>query len=149
MKQALIRFSLLPILATFVISGCATTRPKRVDAQDPNAQINALQSELMAKDQQIQDLQYQLNNAQAPVPSTNFTSGSSSDSSDKYNLLRVSGVSGMDVQKALRRAGFDPGPIDGRLGKKTRSAIKAFQKQQGLTADGIIGEKTWSSLRSA
>ncbi len=149
MKQALIRFSLLPILTIFVVSGCATTRPKRVDAQDPNAQISALQNELMAKDQQIQDLQYQLNNAQAPVPSTNFTSGSSSDSSDKYNLLRVSGVSGTDVQKALRRAGFDPGPIDGRLGKKTRSAIKAFQKREGLTADGIIGEKTWSALRSA
>ena len=36
-------------------------------AQDPNAQISTLQSELAAKDQQIQDLQYQLDNAQALI----------------------------------------------------------------------------------
>ncbi len=149
MKRQIIQLSLLPLLAVFVMTGCATTRPKKVDAQDPNAHISSLQSELAAKDQQIQDLQYQLDNAQAPLPSTNFTSGSSSGSSDKYNLLRVSGVSGSDVQKALKRAGYDPGPVDGRLGKKTKSAIKAFQKNQGLTADGIIGEKTWSALRAS
>ncbi len=149
MKRQIIQLSLLPLLAVFVISGCATTRPKKVDSQDPNAHISSLQGELAAKDQQIQDLQYQLDNAQAPLASTNFTSGSSSGSSDKYNLLRVSGVSGTDVQKALKRAGYDPGLVDGRLGKKTRSAIKAFQKSQGLTADGIIGEKTWSALRAS
>ncbi len=148
MKRQLIHLGLLPMIAMFVVSGCATTRPKKVDAQDPNAQVATLQSELAAKDQQIQDLQYQLDNAQSPLPSTNFSSGSSSGSSDKYNLLRVSGVSGTDVQKALKRAGYDPGPVDGRLGKKTKSAIKAFQRKQGLTADGIIGEKTWSALRA-
>ncbi len=149
MKRQTIQLSLLPLLTLFVISGCATTRPKKVEAHDPNAHISSLQSELAAKDQQIQDLQYQLDNAQAPLPNTNFSSSSFSGSSDKYNLLRVSGVSGTDVQKALKRAGYDPGPVDGRLGKKTKSAIKAFQKGQGLTADGIIGEKTWSALRSS
>ena len=54
----------------------------------------------------------------------------------------------MDLQAALKRAGYDPGALDGKLGKKTRSAVKAFQKKNGLTADGVVGEKTWAALRS-
>ncbi len=53
------------------------------------------------------------------------------------------------LQKALRRAGYDPGPIDGRIGKKTRAAVKAFQRRQNLKADGIVGERTWSALQGA
>ena len=38
---------------------------------------------------------------------------------------------------------------DGIFGKDTESAVKKFQKDSGLTADGIIGEKTWEALDSA
>jgi peptidoglycan hydrolase-like protein with peptidoglycan-binding domain len=55
-------------------------------------------------------------------------------------------VSATELQRALLRAGFDPGPVDGKLGKKTKAAVKAFQRKQGLTADGVVGEKTWSAL---
>ena len=63
-------------------------------------------------------------------------------------IIRVSGVSILDIQRALKRAGFDPGTLDGRLGKKTKSAIKDFQRNNGLKADGIVGEKTWSLLKA-
>jgi murein L,D-transpeptidase YcbB/YkuD len=128
------------LFIALTIVGCATTRPK--PAQTLTSPSD-LQSQLQAKDQEIQDLQYQLDSRQQGL-SNNFASGSS----DKYNLLRVPGVSATDVQKALLKAGFDPGPVDGRLGKKTRAAIKAFQKQNHLTADGVVGEKTWAALRS-
>lgn len=36
--------------------------------------------------------------------------------------------------------------IDGDFGDKTRDAVKAFQKQNGLTVDGIVGPKTWGML---
>jgi murein L,D-transpeptidase YcbB/YkuD len=129
---------------TLLATGCATTRARKPDAaQDPQHQIADLQSQLVAKDQEIADLRYQLDSRQT-MPDTNFSSGNS----DKHNILRVSGVSATEVQRALLRAGYDPGPIDGRLGKKTKSAIKQFQRSKGLTADGVVGERTWSALRA-
>jgi len=139
----LLAFSTLTVL---LASGCATTRAHKPDAsQNPQQQIADLQSQLVAKDQEIADLKYQVESSRQALPSTNFSSSSGSDSS---NILRVSGVSGVEVQRALLRAGYDPGPIDGKLGKKTKSAIKSFQRKQGLTADGVIGEKTWSALKA-
>ncbi|MEO5948958.1 MAG: peptidoglycan-binding domain-containing protein [Candidatus Saccharimonas sp.] len=38
---------------------------------------------------------------------------------------------------------------DGVFGPKTLSAVKAFQKYWGLSADGVIGKNTWASLCSA
>lgn len=50
------------------------------------------------------------------------------------------------IQTALKNAGFDPGPIDGKIGPKTKKAIKDFQAANGLTADGKVGPKTWGKL---
>ncbi|MFA5316278.1 MAG: peptidoglycan-binding domain-containing protein [Dehalococcoidales bacterium] len=50
------------------------------------------------------------------------------------------------VQTALKNAGYDPGTIDGKLGQKSKKAIKDFQTANGLKADGKVGAKTWSKL---
>ncbi|MFA5148757.1 MAG: peptidoglycan-binding domain-containing protein [Candidatus Omnitrophota bacterium] len=50
------------------------------------------------------------------------------------------------VQTALKNAGYDPGTIDGKLGQKSKKAIKDFQAANGLKADGKVGPKTWSKL---
>jgi formate hydrogenlyase subunit 3/multisubunit Na+/H+ antiporter MnhD subunit len=42
------------------------------------------------------------------------------------------------VQQALLAAGYDPGPIDGLIGPRTRAAVRQLQQDNGLTADGII-----------
>jgi len=52
-----------------------------------------------------------------------------------------------EIQIALKNAGFDPGAIDGKLGPKTKQAIKEFQRAKGLKVDGIVGQKTWAELR--
>lgn len=52
----------------------------------------------------------------------------------------------MRVQQALIDQGFDPGPVDGRFGPGTENAVRAFQTNHGLTADGIVGNATWSAL---
>ena len=36
--------------------------------------------------------------------------------------------------------------IDGDFGSKTEAAVKDFQRKQGLTADGVVGPKTWKAL---
>jgi g-D-glutamyl-meso-diaminopimelate peptidase len=50
------------------------------------------------------------------------------------------------LQKALIRAGYNPGEIDGQFGTKTESAVRNFQRNKGLTPDGIVGQNTWAAL---
>lgn len=52
-----------------------------------------------------------------------------------------------EQQAALRAAGFDPGPIDGIIGPRTRAAIRAYQQANGLTVDGIVGPQTTAALQ--
>lgn len=51
------------------------------------------------------------------------------------------------VQLALRRAGFSPGVLDGQFGSQTLSAVRGFQRANGLVADGIVGNQTFARLR--
>lgn len=51
-----------------------------------------------------------------------------------------------DLQLALKSKGFDVGVADGIFGTKTEDALKAFQKQLGVTADGVLGEWVASKL---
>ena len=54
----------------------------------------------------------------------------------------------LDIQQFLSNNGFNPGPIDGQSGPKTINAIIAFQKENGLLADGIAGNKTKTAMRA-
>ena len=50
------------------------------------------------------------------------------------------------AERALKTAGFNPGPIDGEFGALTHAAVVAFQASRGLIADGEIGAKTARAL---
>lgn len=50
------------------------------------------------------------------------------------------------LQRLLNAMGHTCGDVDGIIGSKTVAAVKAFQKSEGLTADGIVGAKTWNAL---
>lgn len=61
------------------------------------------------------------------------------------------GDSGPDVvylQTLLCSVG-DPITVDGKFGSGTEKAVKDFQKQYGLTDDGVVGQKTWAELYAA
>lgn len=50
------------------------------------------------------------------------------------------------LQEALKAKGQDPGPIDGVMGPKTRSALKAFQEASGLKGTGRVDDQTAEKL---
>jgi len=56
-----------------------------------------------------------------------------------------SGVSVRVLQRLLVANGYAV-KVDGSFGALTESAVKAFQEQQDLTADGIVGTQTWYCL---
>ena len=59
----------------------------------------------------------------------------------------MAGAAVSALQQALLDKGFDPGLIDGAFGGGTEAAVLAFQKSEGLLADGIAGPRTLSALQ--
>ena len=57
-------------------------------------------------------------------------------------LLKL-GSEGEDVKKLQTKLGVDP---IGKFGPKTEAAVKAWQAEHGLAADGIVGDKTWGVI---
>jgi peptidoglycan hydrolase-like protein with peptidoglycan-binding domain len=54
-----------------------------------------------------------------------------------------------EIQKRLATLGFYTGEADGRLGTKTREAVRGFQLQRGLVADGYADLAVLRELRTA
>ena len=46
------------------------------------------------------------------------------------------------LQRRLRAFGHRPGPVDGIYGLRTEAAVERFQRDSGLSADGIVGPQT-------
>ena len=53
------------------------------------------------------------------------------------------------AQQALRAKGFDPGPVDGRMGPRTSAAVRDFQSKEGLSATGQLDSDTRGRLMAA
>jgi peptidoglycan hydrolase-like protein with peptidoglycan-binding domain len=81
------------------------------------------------------------------------TPGTSGGSGTRMEQQREqSGQQGMsqeqirEAQRHLKEAGFDPGPIDGQFGERTRAALREFQKARGLPQTGQLDEETRQQL---
>ena len=51
-----------------------------------------------------------------------------------------------DVQQALTQKGFDVGAVDGQMGPETQSALREFQRSQGMPRSGNLDQQTLSAL---
>ena len=51
-----------------------------------------------------------------------------------------------EVQRRLKLWGYYDGVVDGVFGASTKQAVIAFQKKNGLTADGVVGQSTYKAL---
>jgi peptidoglycan hydrolase-like protein with peptidoglycan-binding domain len=50
------------------------------------------------------------------------------------------------VQQALKDKGMDPGEVDGKMGPKTQSALREYQKKEGLKESGRLDTETMAKL---
>jgi len=66
---------------------------------------------------------------------------------------KVTGKKGDDdvskAQQALTDKGFNPGPIDGKMGPKTKAAITEFQTKEHLKVSGRLDKETKDKLMTA
>ena len=63
-------------------------------------------------------------------------------------VLKVGSKGGevKEVQRRLQLWGYYKGSVDGVFGASTKNAVIAFQKKNGLTADGVVGQSTYKAL---
>jgi hypothetical protein len=57
-------------------------------------------------------------------------------------------MTNLEIQTALKAAGFYKGPLDSDIGPQSKQAIRAFQRSKKLRADGIVGPKTLAALKA-
>lgn len=74
--------------------------------------------------------------------------GTPACSTGGYPLIKQGsrGVYVMVLQDALNYLGYSAGSIDGIFGPNTRAAVVRFQRDNNLSADGIVGCNTWRRL---
>ncbi|MDD4908119.1 MAG: peptidoglycan-binding domain-containing protein [Candidatus Omnitrophica bacterium] len=128
------------VLVFFVVSmaGCATCKKRDTEIQGLKDKVQALESESQVKDNEISNLREAL--ARQVQESDQVMSGSEAKESKQRPTVK-------QVQRALKNAGYNPGAIDGKMGKQTREAIRDFQRANGLAIDGKAGKLTWALLK--
>ena len=79
-----------------------------------------------------------------------YKNADSNTSTDDDSLRKgATGTAVKTLQTNLKKLGFYTAYIDGSFGATTESAVKAFQRKYGLTADGVAGSATLKKIESA
>ena len=117
------------------LSGCAAAhRGHGLQNQELQNRISYLEAELERKNQEVRSLESEL------IMPQNASIAAKEGKS-------VSRLSAKQIQTALKNAGFYKGAIDGSLGPRAKEAIKNFQKENGLSPDGVVGKQTREKLK--
>lgn len=150
----------LGVLGLVVLGGCATTRSASETSQ-LQVKVAQLERQLESRDQEIKELKGEIQTLSSSGQDSEFDEYGGAVDEPKVkrssvpamasgvitdtDLIRVD-ASAQQVQTALKNAGYYDGVIDGKLGRRSKSAIESFQKDHGLKNDGVIGRKTWAEL---
>jgi peptidoglycan hydrolase-like protein with peptidoglycan-binding domain len=121
------------VVGIFVLSGCATVNKKdELLNQELRNKISVLETQLSEKDNEINSLKESMANS---GPEANLDT----DEARRIDVKKI--------QTALKNAGYFQNVVDGKNGRKTRQAVREFQKANNLYADGKVGKNTWMVLK--
>ena len=113
-----------------VNAGKSQSRDKAGQAinPDPNASVGGSQSE-RARESGV------------PLPKGSPHSGTVERGAGQSSMNNVK-----QAQQALKDKGYDPGPVDGMMGARTKEAIKSFQSASNIEATGTLDAETSQQL---
>lgn len=131
-------------LAGIALAGCMTTQGASQEHGQLRTQVTALQSQVAALDSQVNELRDRQQTIEERAWDQGQRVAPTPSAAKRPHVV----LTAKEIQLALQRAGYYQGPIDGKIGAKTRTAIKAFQSANNLVADGVAGAKTMVALQA-
>jgi outer membrane murein-binding lipoprotein Lpp len=113
----------LAVVSIFALSGCATIgKNNELSNQGLRNKVSALEAQLSEKDNEINSLK----DAMAKTDQTAVTNVQNTVVNTDEVKQRIDAKM---IQTALTNAGYFQGDMDGKMGTKTRQAVKHFRKQ--------------------
>jgi peptidoglycan hydrolase-like protein with peptidoglycan-binding domain len=127
----------LAVMGIFVLSGCAMmNKNDALSNQGLRNKVSALETQLKEKDDEINSLKEASLKSNEAVNVDVSKVGEANQQADSKQ-----------IQTALKNAGYYQGTVDGKMGRKTRRAVREFQKANKLPVDGHVGKDTWMVLK--
>jgi peptidoglycan hydrolase-like protein with peptidoglycan-binding domain len=128
-----IRFVFMGLAGLLFLAGCGTAR---------SASRNGLESRVQTLENRVSVLESDVQASGALKASTagEVVTGSVSGAASAEQMTKK------QIQEALKNSGYYDGEIDGKVGQKTKEAIRQFQKNMGLKVDGVAGRNTKEKL---
>ena len=111
---------------------------------------NGLSADGVAGSKTLAKIATALGNSSSSSSSNSSSSNSSSPSAASSSLLKQGTKSEAvrTLQQNLKTLGYYTGSVTGNFGPLTKEAVYSFQKANGLSADGVAGEKTLAAISS-
>ncbi len=111
---------------------------------------NGLSADGIAGSKTLAKIATALGSSSSGSSSNSSSSNSSSSSASSSSLLKQGTKSEAvrTLQQNLKTLGYYTGSVTGNFGPLTKEAVYSFQKANGLSADGIAGEKTLAAVSS-
>ena len=146
---------LISLLGVLLIGGTGCARQKKASRLNTiEAQVNVITEELARLDQSVQEIRGSLetkSSAQQELPAgarLAAPSNGAAASSPVYRTPSGFELPSINIQTALKNAGYYNGRVDGKIGTQTKEAVRAFQRDNDLEADGVVGRRTWDKLKT-
>ena len=148
-----IRFILCSLFSVVLLSGCLTTGSSgKVSLLQQR--VRELESELAQKNQEIANIGYdvQMSDSDEIIFDESILKELEAKDASRSARKTVSKKKYVkktkrNIQRALKYAGFYTGRIDGKIGKRSKRAIRSFQRAKGLRVDGVVGKRTWARMK--
>lgn len=146
------------VLVMMTMTGCASKKNTNKQINALQAQVGVLTDEVIRLDDSLastrtalQDEENHRTELNSQLSQSNARIGSLREEESVirgiYRTPSGFELPSASIQKALKNAGYYQGAVDGKIGPATRKSIEAFQRDNGLAADGVVGRKTWSKLK--